>query len=104
MIDIDELPDLPEWVPLEKYGIGIPAGLLLSGIITLYCAFPGVAAWGSLSGYGHLGVLIIAAIGAVLLVAAGYTYAMIETEWWLLTEEKDAQTPVSFGEPDESDE
>lgn len=98
-----DVPEMPDWVPIEQYGIGIPFMSLGFGLWMLYWAAPGIATFTTLSGYAKVGVVVISVVGIAATVIAGWAYASIDTGWWVFRkedEQKDAE-PVSFGDGDE---
>lgn len=83
------LPDVPDWVPLEEYGVGVPFTLMGAGLGALVYAFPGIRKMETLTQYGRFGLLVIVLIAVALIAMAGYTYSQIDHSWWLKTRESD---------------
>jgi hypothetical protein len=101
MARVDELlPEPPDWLPLEEYGIAIPVLSLGVGLWVLFKTIPGIREFWQLTIYGQIGLAFVASVGIVLLFAAGYTYSQMNFEWWLKTEEEDAK-PVTIETEDE---
>lgn len=96
--DIPDLPDPPEWLPLERYGIGVPFLLAGGGLYLLVYAAPGVSGFSDLSVYSKVGVVTISVFGIAFVIASGYTYSVIDTTWWKKTEEEDAEGVIDDGE------
>lgn len=103
MTKIDELVPEPDGKIADRimeYGVGVPATLLLFGAVVAYKTVQGASMWTSLTMYGRVGVVVIGAVALLSLASAGYVYAVIDTGWWLKTEEDDAQQPIGIGEED----
>lgn len=98
-MSVDELPDIPGWLPIEKYGIGIPFGLTTLSLGLFYGAAPGMTNFQSISGYAQLGVSVIILGGLVSAVSAGIIWAKMDMTLWLLDKYRDG--PPGAGGPSE---
>lgn len=106
MIDADDIVGRLE---LEEYGVGIPFAFIVIGLALLYGAFPGIASFNELTGYGRFGLSIMIAVCVVALVAAGYTYNEIDRGWWVQLKDRDgpaadATAPMEEGESESAPE
>ena len=76
-------------IDLEQYGVGVPFTLAAVAAASLWRAVPGMTIYGQMTVYGKLGVVVLLIGQALLFLAAGYTYARVDTSKWLKSEEED---------------
>lgn len=80
---------LEDRLGLEDYGLGIPFSFGLGGVFMVLFCVPGLMGFQTESIYGKIGVFVLLSVAILLLLAAGYTYRAVETDWWMMTKEQD---------------
>lgn len=67
---------------VEKYGAGVPTGLLLLGLALLIYAIRGLYLYDTLTVYGKVGVVTIFAAAIVTLTGAASLYRKMNVDVW----------------------
>lgn len=89
MLDVEALDAIYRERVLNQFGIGVPFAYGVVGAALFVGAAPGIDSFAAQNAYARVGIVLMSALGALALVAAGYDLRRLDPSRWKLTAERD---------------